>query len=120
MADGNQPFSVEDLPGLFGGSGERLLPVHGLAVGDGLEGHVGVRRRDSQVEHQVDVVRRQQLFHRHCPDAFVGVRHCLGTGRIEVRHGHEVDRIKAPEIAQVLGDDGAAADDSDVKLLGVF
>ena len=100
------------LPGLGRGCSQRLLAINGLARRDCLERDLSMRCRDGQVEDKFDVVRLKQLIHAQCTDAVVGVGNCLGAGGIEVRDGHEVDGIQPTEVCQVLGDDGAAANDS--------
>ncbi len=93
--------------------GERLLRPDVLTGRQGGRGDLGVRGRDGQVDHDLDVRAVQRLRHRS--RLRYPVRGSLGLGPLEIQVGteHHAQVGERGQVVQVLVADGPAADDGD-------
>ena len=107
------PGRVEQLDRLDRRGGERLLAVQVLAGRDHALADLGVRRRDGEVEDDVDLVVGEQLVDAERPHPGPRRRDRLRPGRVPVGDGDQLHRAHPGERVEVLPDDGAAADDAD-------
>ena len=104
----------EHLGALLRGHREGLLRVHVLARRDRPQIHLGMRRRDREVQDRVHLGVLDQLVHRQHAHALTALRRRGGTGGIQIRHGHQLHVGELVEAVEVLPRDDPAADHPDL------
>ena len=92
---------------------ERLLAPHVLARGDGRKGHLDMRGRDGQVDHDLDI-RMPERGRNSTPglDAELA-RTLLGDGFVDIADRMHDDVGKGGEVLEILLADGAGTDEPD-------
>ena len=107
----------DHLPGRAALLRDRLLVVEMLPVFESLQTDFCMGRRDRQVDHQLDVPVRQQLLDPQRAGNPVFLRQRMGSRKIQIRAGQDLD---VPELFPRLGVDLADVPASDNSRLYFF
>ena len=91
---------------------ERLLSEHVLPVRDRREGDFGVRGRDGEVQHRLDLGIGEELGCRHRPAAGDAFSDALRAGTVEVGDRHDAHPARLEQGVEIRARNDPESDDA--------